>query len=369
MTATASVDLIADLDAAVSGASIERRVLVLRQVTSLLLSNVGLLSEHQLAVFDDVYVRFMPGIETRALVQLSRSLSELTSAPAKAVRCLAYHEDVAVASPVLLRSRVLSDSDLAEIAAACSQPHLLAMSSRRTLGEALTDVLLRRGDAEICRVLAKNAGARFSERGYARLIAAAERNEDIAESLGLRPDLPPAMLREFLAKMTDAVRLQLLAVAPPTVRQKIRAALDHIAAHIGTKMPEPIVYSEAQSRVFALSKIGKLNDSTVNRFAVRQEYTYVVAALSLLSGAAIRAIEPLIEEQDCDGLVVACRASRLSWQTTLSIITHRSVPQLSEEALCQAKEQFEKLYLSTAQQVIRGGAPASSAAPAASAMR
>jgi hypothetical protein len=206
-------------------------------------------------------------------------------------------------------------------------------------------------------VLAKNAGAQLSERGFAKLIAMTSSNEDVAESLGFRPDIPHAMLRQLLSKTTDAVRTQLLRSAPPRQRQNIRAALDSAAARVGAEMPEEIVYSEAQAAVLALSNSGKLNDSTVNRFAVRREHTKLVAALSLLSGASIETIERLMEESGCESLIVACRAARLNWLTTLAVINNRNIPQLPRQTLDRAKEQFDTLYLSTAQRLIRFGSP------------
>jgi uncharacterized protein (DUF2336 family) len=361
MTASASAELIADLEAAVSSGSPERRVLMLRRMTHLLLSNASDLNECQVGVFDDVLLRLIQRIEAPSLVQLSSTLTDLTPAPRQTVRRLARHDHIAVAAPLLLRSNSLSDEDLLEIARKFGQQHLLVISSRRTLKEELTDVLLKRGDMDVCRVLAKNAGAKFSESGYAALVAAAERNEDIAESLALRSDLPAALLRELLSKATDTVRLQLLKAAPAKVRQNIREALDSIAIHVSTKAPEPVIYSEAHSRIVALNNSGKLNDSTVNRFALRREATNVLASLSVLSGATIEAIEPLMEEKSCDGLIVACRASRLSWQTTLAIIRSRSVSQLSEQELAHSKEKFERLLLSTAQRTVRFGLSSNSA--------
>jgi uncharacterized protein (DUF2336 family) len=355
MTATASAELIVEIEAAVSGGSHERRALILRRLIHLLISSAARLNETQLCIFDDVLVRLIKHIEAQSLVQLSSTLSDLSPAPKQAVRYLACHNDIAVAAPVLLRSHSLSDTALVEIASNLGPQHLLAISSRRTLNEALTDVLLKRGGTDVCRVLAKNAGAKFSESGYATIVAAAEPNKDIAESLGLRPDLPSAMLRELLSKATDAVRLQLLKSAPPRLRQSIREALDEIASHLSKKASEPVVYSEAYARVVALNNSGKLNDSTVNRFALRREATNVIASLSVLSGAPIEAIEPLMEDKSCDGLIIACRASRLDWQTALSIIRSRSVPQLSEQERACAKQKFEKLCLSVAQQKIRFG--------------
>jgi uncharacterized protein (DUF2336 family) len=355
MTATASAELIADIESVISNGSLERRVLMLQRVLHLFLSSVARLNETQICVFDDVMVRLIEHMEASSLVLLSSALSASSPAPQQAIRRLACHKDIAVAAPVLLRSQALSGAVLVEIASHLGRQHLLAISCRRTLDEALTDILLKRGDVEICRVLAKNAGAKFSEAGYAAIVATAEPHKDVADSLFLRPDLPPAMLRELLSKATDAVRLALLKSAPPKLRQCIREVLDDVAEHVSKTATEPVVYSEAYARIVALNKSGQLKDSIVNRFAMRREATNVIASLSVLSGAPIEAIEPLMEEKNCDGLIVACRAARLDWQTALSIIRSRSVPQLSEQERACAKEKFEKLLLSVAQQTIRFG--------------
>lgn len=149
--------------------------------------------------------------------------------------------------------------------------------------------------------------------------------------------------------------------AGPGVRETIQAEIDSIAVREIRKMAWPIDYSEALTMVDALNRIGKLNDSTVNRFAVRGEYTNLAAALSVLSGANIESIEPLLDDIGCEGLVIACRASRLNWQTTLAVINHRSVPRLSKQELEQARELFETLYVSTAQYTIRFEPPGRSA--------
>jgi uncharacterized protein (DUF2336 family) len=361
MTATASAELVADIEAVVSGGSPERRVLMLQRVLHLFLSSAARLNESQVRVFDDVLVRLIEHIEAPSLVRLSTTLSTSNPAPPQAIRRLACHKDIAVAGPVLLRSLALSDAALAEIASRLGRQHLLTVSCRRALDEVLTDVLLKRGDLDVCRALAKNAGAKFSEAGYAAIVATAESHKDIADTLLLRADVPPAMLRELLSKATDAVRLALLKSAPPKLRQSIREVLDDIAAHVSIKATEPIIHSEAYAKIVALNNSGKLTDSVVNRFAMRREATNVIAALSVLSGASIEAIEPLMEEKSCDGLIVACRAARLDWQTALSIIRSRSVPQLTEQERALAKEKFEKLYLSTAQQTIRFGLSSHSA--------
>jgi hypothetical protein len=119
--------------------------------------------------------------------------------------------------------------------------------------------------------------------------------------------------------------------------------------------------SDAHAAVAVLSRTGKLNDSTVNRFAIKQEHANVVAALVLLSGASVETIAPLIDETGGEGLIIACRASRLNWQTTSAVLNNRRVPPLSKQQLDQAKEIFDMLFVSTAQYTIRFEPPGASA--------
>jgi uncharacterized protein (DUF2336 family) len=354
MAAATSAALIAELDGAVTGGSPERRVQILRQVTDLFLSDADRLNETQITVFDDVLVRLIERVEARTLAHLSDTLSGIEMAPREAVRRLAFHDDALVAAPVLTKSNRLSEKDLIEIANTRGQQHLLAISGRGTLNEALTDVLIRRGGADVSNALAQNLGARFSEDGYATLVGNAERDEGLTEALGIRLDIPAKLLRALLAKATDAVKARLLKAASLAMQEKIQVAIAVIAEQIGVVTPKQIDYTGAQNAVVALNRTGKLNDSMVNQFAVGREYDNVVAALSFMATVKIEAIEPLINSDRLDGLIVACKAARLSWSTTTMIIRNRpGCRSVSKQELEQALEAFEALSLSTAQRTIR----------------
>jgi hypothetical protein len=111
-----------------------------------------------------------------------------------------------------------------------------------------------------------------------------------------------------------------------------------------------------QSELVALNRTGKLNDSVVNRFAVRGEYTHVVAALALKADVKVEAIEPLLEPDRVYGLIVACKAARLTWSTTTMIVRNRpNCPPSTDRELEQCVAVFESLLLSVAQWTIRWG--------------
>jgi uncharacterized protein (DUF2336 family) len=346
--------LVAELEGAANNGTSERRVQMLWKVTDLFLSEAARLTEPHIGIFDDVLVRLMERIEAQALVQFSVSISDSTVAPIGVIRRLAYHEDGSIAAPALSKSNRLSESDLVEIAGTRGQQHLRAISGRKTLGETVTDVLLKRGDYDVSRALARNAGARFSDYGYATLVEKSERDDGLAEATGLRSDIPAKALRLLLMNASEAVRSRLLKAARPEMRKRIQASLQQIGEQISDATPKRIDYTAAEKAVELLNRTGKLNDSALSRFAIRGEYPSIVAALSRLSAVTIETVESLVLGGDSDGLIVACRAARLDWSTALSIINNRPdcLP-VSQQKLEQGKEIFEALSLSAAQQTIR----------------
>jgi uncharacterized protein (DUF2336 family) len=340
------------------------------EVTDLFLSNVGRLGDSQIAAVDGVLAHLVGRVAAETVIQLSEALSAIDRAPVQTVRKLAFHEQPQVAAPVLRNSTCLSDADLLEIIKNRGQQHLLAICDRKTLNEALTDALMRFGDVHVSNALAHNNGARFSECGYATLVGRAERDEGLAEKLGVRLDIPGSLLRELIDKVADVVRARFLTAPRPVARHKAHhATAGQIAAP-----RNKIDYTEAHNEVVALNRTGKLNDSIVNRFAVRGEYTLVVAALALKADVKVEAIEPLLEPDRVYGLIVACKAARLTWSTTTMIVRNRpNCPPATDRELEQCVVVYETLLLSVAQWTIRWGSdrllarksePAAAAAPA-----
>ena len=325
------------------------------EVTDLFLSNVGRLGDSQIAAVDGVLAHLVARVDATTVIQLSEALSTIDRAPRQTVRQLAFHEQPQVAAPVLRSSNCLSEADLLEIVKSRGQQHLLAICDRKTLNEALTDALMRFGDVNVSNALARNTGARFSECGYATLVGRAERDEGLAEKLGVRLDIPGSLLRELIGKVADVVRARFLTAPRPVAREKSQNSAAAAAAQGGAAR-KAIDYTQAQSEVVALNRTGKLNDSIVNRFAVRGEYTHVVAALALKADVKVEAIEPLLEPDRVYGLIVACKAARLTWSTTTMIVRNRpNCPPSTDRELEQCVAVFESLLLSVAQWTIRWG--------------
>jgi uncharacterized protein (DUF2336 family) len=346
--------LIGELEDTIKGGSSEKRVETLRRVTDLFLNDADRLNEAQVGLFDDVLCHLIKRIETKALIELSEHLAPVDNSPIEVIRRLARNDEIAVAGPVLTQSARLTAGDLVEIAGSKSQQHLLAISGRSQLEEAVTDALLDRGDREIVHRLARNAGARFSETGFTTLVRNAETDESLAEKLGLRLDIPLRMLRDLLLKATEAVRARLLALAPPATRDEIQRVLAKISNEVSREATASRDFTQAQHGILLMKKEGRLDESALLEFANRRLYEQMVAALSMLSSASIDLIAPLMRSTRSNGLLVPCKAAGLKWPTVSAILCSRFAHHtMSDADLAQAKEDYLRLSQTSAQRLLR----------------
>ncbi|MBX3518981.1 MAG: DUF2336 domain-containing protein [Xanthobacteraceae bacterium] len=346
--------LLAELEAAVVSGAPQRRTDILRRVTTLFLDESDRLNDEQIGVFDDVLVHLMKRIEAKALVQLSNSLCNIDNAPLATVRQLAFDDRIAIAGPVLQHSPRLTDTDLIDIARTKSDDHLLAISGRTQIAETVSDILIDRGSARVALRLASNAGARLSNDNFVYLAARAEKNPDLAEALGFRLDLPIQLLKQLLLRATELVRKRLLANAPAERRNQIEHALADIAADVSRDVTKAYDFSSADDLVKRLNRDGKLNEQILLGFVCERRYEEAVSALALFCSAPPKTISRLMKNKSFDGVLVACKAAKLSWPTVSTILRFRFAHySISENELEEARRAFLALSQASAQRTMR----------------
>ena len=366
MMANSPADILVELEEAVAGCPLDRCARILSGIVQLLTGSRDRSQELLAGVVDGVLLQLTERVETAALIQLSTTLADLKVAPPETLRRLASHDNADVACPVLQRSQALSTADLAAIAASCGEQQQRAIAARDCIDPDVAEALIKRGE-QICLALIKNPGTKFSEAAYATL-AGADQDGEIAKALVLRPGTPDLIVRKLLSTAPakiEATKTEPTKTAPaktaPAKPNASAVAPAQAAAPVPPKPPSSADYANARPEIVALNRVGKLNDSAVNRFAIRGETANLFTAISVLSGAPIEIVEHVMSDDDCEGLVMACRASRLNWTTTLAILSNRSGARLSFAQRERAQLIFETLLLSTSQWTVRWGEIAASA--------
>jgi len=352
MAAVAS--LIPELEDVVQHGSVEKRTETLTRITNLFLSRAESFNEDHVRLFDDVFGHLITEIETKTRAELSRRLAPIGNAPIEILRRLAQDDDIAVAGPVLSQSPRLDDADLVRIARSKSQAHLIAISGRSKIAEAVTDVLVTRGDQEVVRKVVDNQGARLSEASFSNLVHRAEKDGVLAEKVGLRADIPAHLFRELLVRATEVVQKRLLAAAKPETQAEIRRVLAKVSSEVAATAGGARDYSEAQRVVRALAKAGSLDEAALESFAKDGKYEETVVALSELCAVPIEVIDRLMEGERADPVLILCKAFGFGWPTARAIVTARPGRKgTSSAGIDAAFANFDRLSPATAQRVVR----------------
>ncbi len=353
-THVASSNLLDELQTALAHGTVARRVETLRRVTDLFLHAADDYSDEQIGVFDDVFECLLRHIEVSAKILLSKRLAPIAKAPPQTVHNLAFDDLIEVAAPMLAQSDRLTDDMLIANALSKSQAHLLAISERRTLSGAVTDVLIERGNSDVVQRTAANPGAQFSPKGLDGLIARAERDDDIAICVGLRRSIPRQHYLRLIAKASASVRARLEA-ANPRMADDISAAVGEVTRRARST---PAAMSEATKMahglVRSLYEDGRLNEHEVAKFAAANKFDETNAALACLANVPVVLAETLMVESHTEGILILAKVATMSWSTVQTIIDMRTG--ILGEIHGDVEDNrltYERLRVSTAQQVLR----------------
>jgi uncharacterized protein (DUF2336 family) len=347
----APASLLPELEEVVQHGSAEKRAETLRRITSLFLDGAPKFNDHHVALFDDVIGCLIEEIEAKALAELARRLAPVPNAPAGVLNKLARNDDIEVAGPVL-KQGYIADPDLMDIAETKSQAHLLALSSRTGLNEALSEILVERGDRAVAHSIATNHQAKLSENAFTTLVKRAEQDGVLAEKVGMRIDIPPRLFRQLLMQASDVVQKRLLAHAKPETQAEIRKVLAKVTDEVGAKAA-PRNYTAALEAVRALHKERKLTETDIAGYASSGKHEETIAALATVCAVPVEVVDRLMSGDRADPVLILARAAGFSWPTVKAIIAARPGVKVTTQVLDSAFENFERLTAATAQRVVR----------------
>ncbi len=351
---SATATLLDELQSTLAHGTVARRVETLRRVTDLFIDGAVNYTDDQIAVFDDVFNCLVMHIEGKAKTLLAERLAPVAKAPPRIIRHLAFEDLVEVAAPVLARSGRLDDTMLIANARSKSQGHMLAISTRERLSGAVTDVLVSIGNDHVVQNVVNNDGAELTNAGYETLVARAEHDDDLATCLGLRPSIPRAHYLRLIAIASVSVRARLSA-ANPKIANDVTIAVRQ-ATRLARSAPAAMSRETriAHGLVRSLFEDGRLDEGLVTSFAEEKKFDETNAAIACLANVSIEIVESMMVETHEEGVLILAKVSGLSWTAVRAMIRMREElagMETDDLEICRAT--YERLRLSTAQQVLR----------------
>src|SRR5262245_15047982 len=351
---SAQESLISELEEAISHGSDERRAKTLRRVTDLFVFGSGHFSQDHIALFDGVFTHLIAHIEEPSRAVLANQLPPISTAPPTAIRPPPFDQAMSVDGPVLTQSPKLGNAALVENARTKSQQHLLAISKRKSLAETVTDVLVERGDRQVALSTAENPSAKFSEAGYIRLVKRAEGDDQLAQSVGSRAEIPRHHFLRLLAKASQAVRAKLEATKQHSARE-VQRAVAEVATEIQKTAATLHNYTAACALVAAMQAEGRLGENAVEAFAREKKFEETTAALAALSELPPDVVERAIVHDRVESVLIIAKAIGFAWNTVKAILMLRAADKggLSKHELENCLALFTRLKPETARQVLK----------------
>jgi uncharacterized protein (DUF2336 family) len=341
-----------DLDDAVSRGTAESRLRALWHTTDLLIT--GRYNDDEICTFGEVIGRIADEIEVAARAQLAKRLACTDRAPINIIHKLAFDDSIDVAGPVLRESNRLDARALVTNARTKGQPHLLAISKRKSIEDVVTDVLVTRGNRDVVNSVANNGGARFSGFGFLHMVKRAENDSILAEQLGLRKDIPRHLFQQLIAKASADVKKRLKHERPTMVDQ-IQTSVTNVTGTLHSKFgPASKRHFVAKNLVATQHQSGNLNERSVSEYARLHKFEETTIGLSILCLLPADVIERALVDKKREMVLLLAKALDFSWATTMSLLflgarDHR----ITSLDLNNMKIEFDRLNIETSRSVLK----------------
>jgi uncharacterized protein (DUF2336 family) len=328
------------IDLAKEPSSDKRRVL-LREVTDLFFVNPDHRPE-EMSLFDDVLDQLAGEMEVAVRAELAGRIATVDPGPSRLIRRLASDDSIDVARPVLEGSAALSDEDLMAVARKHGQDHLKAISRRHAVSEAVSDLIVARGDDETLGVLLNNEGAALSRQAQEAAVDRAEANPALHAAVVNRRDLPPDLLNEMYFVVEAKLRAKILErnaeVDPAALEAALEAGRNRVATRDGAL---PADYADAERDVRSLVARKALTPKALASMLRNRESTRFMVALAELAGIDFHTARLILERRELDALAIVCKAA--DFERSLFLTFAVLVLDRDADAMGRAKE-YGDLY-------------------------
>lgn len=334
--------------------SSERRRELLRGLTDMFLDGIGQATDAQAALFSDVVCKVLDDVLEDARGELAERIAEIPNFP-KDVVCKLADDVIAVALPILEKSSVLSEEDLVAIASEKGQEHLLAISKRDDLREAVTDVLVQRGEGRVLHSVTANANARFSEEGFETLTDKAAADTELQEQLVGRVDMPRQAVRRLESVLTGELKQRMSTMRAMDLSDEINAYVSRAHERLeGTLKDSRRERIEVQVMLNEIKKGALTLDAAVSRFARENRPVHLGWLLAAAADLPENIVTNTLVKPNGLPIAVTCRALGLKQETFVAISVMRGKRlKLQSGDVDRLAEQYSKLHMAEAQRTLR----------------
>jgi uncharacterized protein (DUF2336 family) len=293
------------------------------------------------ALAGDTLLRLVSRMPVASLVALCDRLCIMDAPPPLLVRRLINHGNAAVAGPLLERCPGISDQDLMSIVGKGDVATLRLIARRRHLSPALTDALIRHGDASVTIAVVRNPGAALSHEAFNMLAETAKTRTSLQAPLATRADTPAP------------IAFELFWILPPQLRRYVLSRFLTESANLDRILKIAQTLDESNGEGIGNSRIADKAECEELVGLIAQGNTAEAARkLASLAGISVANAERIITDSEGEPLTVAMKAMGMSrTQSAAAAETLRDAPEAplrSNRRIAELQNLFDSLSFTKA---------------------
>ncbi|MDE2133909.1 MAG: DUF2336 domain-containing protein [Alphaproteobacteria bacterium] len=266
------------------------------------------LSERERELMQDILRRLTSDVEMAIRIALAERLAEDTTAPHELILLLA-DDKIEVARPIILRSPLLTDTDVLRMVVECDVGHQEAVASRQNISEPVTEALAQCEAESVLIALVRNTTAKISSTTFEGLVEKSRHVASLQDPLAHRNDLPSELAVRMCDWVSDALRTY-ISKNYKMEPARLDAAFDRAEAVVKSEpaVPKTPPSEGAQKLVDKLANAGQLKAGFLLRVLHQGQIDLFDLALARMLDLQLTELRPIFYEKGPKPVALACRA-------------------------------------------------------------
>jgi uncharacterized protein (DUF2336 family) len=266
------------------------------------------LSERECGLMHDILRRLTNDVEMAIRIALAERLAEDTTAPHELILLLA-DDRIEVARPIILRSPLLTDTDVLRMIVECDVAHQEAVAARENISEPVTEALAKCEAESVLVALVRNETAKISSITYESLVEKSRRVASLQDPLVHRSDVPAELAVRMCEWVSDGLKTY-ISRNYNVEAGRLDAAFEHAETVLKSEPPGPKTppAEGAQKLVEKLANAGQLKAGFLLRVLHQGQIDLFDLALARMLAMPLTDLRIVLYERGPKMVALACRA-------------------------------------------------------------
>jgi uncharacterized protein (DUF2336 family) len=289
--------------------SSEKRRELLSDVTSLFFTTKDNRSDVETNMFGELMAKVASELDVEVRKELSSRFSD-ENVPRRLIVALANDVEVSVAEPILVNSRVLTQSDLISVVEKRGDAHRMLVTKRPDVSEALSAALVAYGGDKVVESLIKNESASVSLDTFDKIVDRAVSNPELQTPLIKRQSISPEHLNQLFMSVDTEMRNQILARNAQFTEAQIETAMERAKTRVAiSRGALPTDYEAAKRTIATMAFQKTLTPAALPNLWRDSKRTQFVLGFAELTGLDYHQTAKLFDAKDLDGIAMVSRAA------------------------------------------------------------